>query len=126
MATPRPTRQRLAVEEVLAASADHPTAAEGFDRVRSRLPGIGAATVYRSLSLLVEAGRALELRLGGTHGAARYDARTDRHDHLVRHVAGAVGVQFLRGQRVISLVAAPRIAFFKGLFHLVQVFDVVV
>ncbi|SBW26079.1 Fur family transcriptional regulator [Protofrankia symbiont of Coriaria ruscifolia] len=78
----RLTPQRRAVLEVLRAAHSHPTAAEVYDRVRQVAPGIGAATVYRSLGLLVQAGHALELSLGnGT--AARYDGNTRRHDHLV-------------------------------------------
>ena len=79
---PRLTRQRQAVLDVLRASHDHPTAYDVFDRVRQISPGIGPATVYRSLSLLVESGQALELSLGDG-SSARYDANTTRHDHLV-------------------------------------------
>jgi Fe2+ or Zn2+ uptake regulation protein len=79
----RVTPQRQAVLDVLAGSADHPTAAEVYERVRARLPGIGAATVYRTLALLVASGAALALTLGGDSHAARYDANTERHDHLV-------------------------------------------
>ncbi len=83
----RLTPQRRAVLDVLAASHDHPTAAEVFERVRAQLPGIGAATVYRTLSLLVESGQALELSLGDG-ASARYDGNVDRHDHLVCDACG--------------------------------------
>jgi Fur family ferric uptake transcriptional regulator/Fur family peroxide stress response transcriptional regulator len=76
------TPQRAAVLAVLRAADDHPTAAEVYERVRAVAPGIGSATVYRSLSLLVATGHALELNLGAG-AAARYDANTDRHDHAV-------------------------------------------
>ena len=78
---PRQTPQRRAVLEVLRDAHDHPTALEVFERVRERGAGIGAATVYRTLALLVATGQALELNLG--RGVARYDANTSRHDHLV-------------------------------------------
>lgn len=78
----RLTPQRRAVLDVLRASADHPTAAEVFDRVRVLSPGIGAATVYRALGALVDSGQALELALGDG-ASARYDAHTEAHDHLV-------------------------------------------
>ena len=81
-ALPRLTPQRRAVLDVLRASHDHPTAYDVFERVRKISPGIGPATVYRSLALLVESGQALELSLGDG-SSARYDANTDRHDHLV-------------------------------------------
>lgn len=78
----RLTPQRRAVLDVLATATDHPTAGEVFERVRRILPGIGAATVYRTLGLLVESGQALELSLGDVAGA-RYDGNVHRHDHVV-------------------------------------------
>ena len=76
------TPQRQAVLDVLHSSPDHPTAADVLERVRATRPGVGAATVYRALALLVENGQALELTLGdGT--SARYDGNVDRHDHVV-------------------------------------------
>jgi Fur family ferric uptake transcriptional regulator/Fur family peroxide stress response transcriptional regulator len=76
------------VLEVLVASDDHPTAAEVFQRVRTRRPGIGPATVYRTLGLLVAAGQARMLALG-EGASARYDANVDRHDHVVCLGCGA-------------------------------------
>jgi Fur family ferric uptake transcriptional regulator/Fur family peroxide stress response transcriptional regulator len=78
----RLTPQRRAVLDVLTAARDHPTASEVYERVKATTPGIGAATVYRTLALLVSTGQALELNLG-EGAASRYDARVDRHDHLV-------------------------------------------
>jgi Fe2+ or Zn2+ uptake regulation protein len=78
---PRLTPQRRAVLEVLRESTDHPTAIEVYERVRAHASGIGAATVYRTLALLVATGQARELSFDS--GAARYDANTDRHDHLI-------------------------------------------
>lgn len=84
----RLTPQRRAVLEVLESATDHPTAAEVFERVRDSSPGIGPATVYRTLALLVANGLALELSLGeGT--SSRYDGNTARHDHLVCTACGA-------------------------------------
>ncbi len=77
----RETPQRRAVLDALHASPDHPTAQEVYERVRRASPGIGFATVYRTLNLLVASGQALELALGDA--AARYDANTHRHDHVV-------------------------------------------
>jgi Fur family ferric uptake transcriptional regulator/Fur family peroxide stress response transcriptional regulator len=84
---PRLTPQRRAVLEVLRQSPDHPTAIEVYERVRAQASGIGAATVYRTLALLVSTGQARELNFD--NGAARYDATTERHDHLVCHGCGS-------------------------------------
>jgi Fur family ferric uptake transcriptional regulator/Fur family peroxide stress response transcriptional regulator len=82
IASLRLTPQRRAVLDVLRSCSDHPTAADVLERVRRRHPGIGAATVYRSLALLVETGEALELTLGDG-ASARYDGNTTHHDHVV-------------------------------------------
>ncbi|HVS67491.1 MAG TPA: transcriptional repressor [Mycobacteriales bacterium] len=84
----RSTPQRRAVLDVLMAAHDHPTAAQVFDRVRETQPGIGAATVYRTLSLLVEEGQARILSLG-EGASARYDANVSRHDHVLCVDCGA-------------------------------------
>ena len=84
----RLTPQRRAVLTALESATDHPTAAEVFERVRSAVPGIGPATVYRTLALLVSHGLALELSLGDG-SAARYDGNTSRHDHLVCSSCGS-------------------------------------
>jgi Fe2+ or Zn2+ uptake regulation protein len=85
----RLTPQRRAVLEVIAQSQDHPTAGQVLDRVRERVEGVGAATVYRMLALLVEAGQVAELRLGEGQ-ALRYDRSVHRHAHLVCTACGAV------------------------------------
>jgi Fe2+ or Zn2+ uptake regulation protein len=84
----RSTPQRRAVLDVIAKAADHPTAAEVLDRVCEILPGVGAATVYRTLGMLVESGHIAELRLGTA--AARYDREVGHHDHLICDNCGAV------------------------------------
>lgn len=75
----RPTRQRRAIFAALSSRCDHPTAETLHRAVRSRVPGLSLATVYTTLEILVGAG--LAGRLVGPDGVARYDARTDGHDH---------------------------------------------
>lgn len=82
---PRPvlamTVQRRAVLEALAARADHPTADVLYADVARRMPEISRTTVYRVLEALVDAG--LAVRVSHLGSAARYDAITERHHHLV-------------------------------------------
>lgn len=77
----RLTPQRRAVLEVVRSASDHPTAAEIYERVKRRRPGIAYATVYNALAALVRGGQVLELSFGDA--ASHYDGRTDRHDHAV-------------------------------------------
>lgn len=74
------TTQRAAVYRTLAESTSHPTADEIFTSVRDRLPDISLATVYKALEAFVSAGLARKLTIG--EGPARYDGRTEEHEHV--------------------------------------------
>lgn len=84
----RPTRQRRAIFMALSSRLDHPTAETLHRAVRPRVPGLSLATVYTTLEILVGAG--LAGRLVGPDGVARYDARTDGHDHRRCLACGAI------------------------------------
>ncbi len=73
------TEQRAAVFRYLLSTDAHPTADEVFVAVRSEVPVISLATVYKSLETLVGCGLATKLTYGD--GSARYDGRTDPHHH---------------------------------------------
>lgn len=66
--------------EVVRRASDHPTAREVYERVRRQRPGIGVATVYRTLDLLADCGEVRTLALDG-EAATRYDANTSDHHH---------------------------------------------
>jgi Fur family peroxide stress response transcriptional regulator len=75
------TVQRRAVLEVLASREDHPTADQVWEAVRERLPGLSRTTVYRVLDTLV--GLRLAVRICHAGSSVRFDAKTERHHHLV-------------------------------------------
>ncbi len=74
------TAQRAAVYEALGGSLSHPTADEIFTCVREHIPDISLATVYKALEAFVSCGLARKLTIG--EGPARYDGRTDEHEHV--------------------------------------------
>lgn len=74
------TTQRAAVYDVLAGTSSHPTADDVFTSVRGHVPDISLATVYKALEAFVSCGVARKLALGT--GPARYDGRTDDHEHI--------------------------------------------
>jgi Fur family peroxide stress response transcriptional regulator len=76
----RYTRQRSAVYAFLSQAPHHPTAEEVYQGVRSVLPHISLATVYKALEALVTCG--LAAKLTAHDGSARYDARCDQHYHF--------------------------------------------
>jgi Fur family transcriptional regulator, peroxide stress response regulator len=78
----RCTPQRLAVYDHLSQSTDHPTAEAVYQAVRSRIPRISLATVYKALEALVAVGVAAKLTAGTGGNRSRYDARRDLHYHF--------------------------------------------
>ena len=84
----RYTRQRSSVFSFLQAVASHPTAEQVFAGVRTEMPRISLATVYKALEALVDAG--LAARIAHDSGAARYDARSEAHYHLRCEQTGEV------------------------------------
>jgi Fe2+ or Zn2+ uptake regulation protein len=76
----RQTVQRAIVFDVVRTAEKHLTAGEVFELVRQRDPKIAYGTVYRSLHLLAQHGLIQELTFADQ--ASRYDARTERHDHV--------------------------------------------
>lgn len=85
----RMTPQRDAVLTAVRTADDHPTADDIHRVVTSTSPGIGVATVYRTLDLLVRHGLISELRLGDEQ-VTRYDGNLHRHDHVVCATCGQV------------------------------------
>ncbi len=87
----RCTPQRLAVYDHLTRAAHHPTAEEVYHAVRSTIPKISLATVYKALEALVATGMAAKLTAGSAGDtSARYDARRDLHYHFRCLRTGAV------------------------------------
>jgi Fe2+ or Zn2+ uptake regulation protein len=84
----RSTRQVATTYDVVAASADHPTAEQILERVRQKMPRVSLGTVYRNLEKLREQGRVVVVRFAG--GVAHYDAMVGEHDHFVCESCGAV------------------------------------
>jgi Fe2+ or Zn2+ uptake regulation protein len=86
----RCTHQRAQVYAQLCRAESHPTAEELYDAVKTTVPKISLATVYKALEALVASGLAAKLTAGDGSGAARYDGRSDHHYHLRCLRSGAV------------------------------------
>lgn len=77
----RLTPQRIELVRLIAASEDHPNAAQLFSRVRGQFPTMSQATVYKTLDLLKEMDQVLEIDL---HEDRHYDGnRPEPHPHLI-------------------------------------------
>jgi Fur family transcriptional regulator, peroxide stress response regulator len=78
----RITPQRLAVLRILAASEDHPSAEQIFEKVRIEFPTTSLATIYKTIVLLKGLNEVLEL--GFPDGCNRYDGnRPFPHPHVI-------------------------------------------
>lgn len=79
----RSTRQRDIILDFFLATHQHVSVEELYLKVKAAHPGIGSATVYRTLKLFVEAGLAREVLLHD--GQTRYEhvVEGEHHDHLV-------------------------------------------
>lgn len=78
------TQQRDLIVHAFLHSTDHVSVEELLQKVRFSSPGVGYATVYRTLKLLHDAGLASERQFGD--GQTRYEIagpETPHHDHLI-------------------------------------------
>ncbi|MCV0402203.1 MAG: transcriptional repressor [Chloroflexi bacterium] len=98
----RVTAQRIQIAEALAASGRQISAQDLYAQLRRERPGIGRATVYRTLEALVSAGVARRLELDG-HVSAYVACRPQHHHHLSCDRCGRVEEI---GEDVIAPVAA--------------------
>jgi len=75
----RQTQQRDAILEVITRAAGPLTVTEILDRAQTRVPGLGIATVYRTLKLLLDGGRIQTVILPS--GETRYESAGLGHHH---------------------------------------------
>lgn len=75
------SKQKEVILRILSSTTSHPTATWIYDEARKELPHISLGTIYRNLRLLRERDEILELDFNGNPG--RFEARTDKHYHLM-------------------------------------------
>ena len=85
------TRQRDAIFDAFLSAEVHLSLDEILVLAQVRRPGLGYATVYRTMKLLVDAGVAEERQFGD--GQTRFEAAEaaeDHHDHLICRTCGHI------------------------------------
>jgi Fur family transcriptional regulator, ferric uptake regulator len=75
----RDTQQRRAIDRAIGESGRPLSPREVLDAARAHCPGLGIATVYRTLKALVEEGALAQVELPGE--PPRYEATGKRHHH---------------------------------------------
>ncbi|MBU2695691.1 Fur family transcriptional regulator [Pimelobacter sp. 30-1] len=83
----RPTRQRRAITDALAAAADFQSAQEIHDSVRQGGDKVGLATVYRTLQAMADAGD-VDVRHNPAGEATYRRCSSSHHHHLVCRSCG--------------------------------------
>jgi Fur family ferric uptake transcriptional regulator len=78
----RRTRQRAAIRAVLEEARRPLSIAEVLDLAQRSVPGLGIATVYRTVGTLVEEGVLAQVEIGGE--APRYEIAGRGHHHHFR------------------------------------------
>ena len=100
------TAQRMAIAEAVLASDGHLSADDVVREVAARGDGVGTATVYRTLELLVRSGLVVERDFG--EGFKRFEPARGipHHEHLLCTVCGRV-TEFRddRLERMTTLIA---------------------
>ena len=116
----RRTRQRAAVQEVLAELHEFRTAQQIHDELRKRGDSIGLTTVYRTLQSLSEAGELDALR--NTEGETAYRRCSDGHHHhlVCRSCGRTVEVSGPAVERWANAVAAEH--GFREVSHDLEIF----
>ena len=84
----RITNQRDVILSELRMVKTHPTADELYTQVRTRLPRVSLATVYRNLEWLSEQGLAKKIEVGGRQ--KRFDGDISDHYHVRCQKCGRV------------------------------------
>ena len=82
------TPQRQAILKLLKGNQTHPSAERIYSKILKKYPGISFATVYNTLSKLVEAGEIQGLDIDPNK--KRFDPSTSLHYHFYCKVCGKV------------------------------------
>jgi len=84
------TKQRDTILDCFLSCDQHLSTEELYLKLKESMPGIGFATVYRTLKLFAESGIAREIQFGD--GQTRYEHlhAGEHHDHLVCTRCGAI------------------------------------
>ncbi|HYA86940.1 MAG TPA: Fur family transcriptional regulator [Nitrospirota bacterium] len=86
----RSTTQRDKILQIFINAGRHVSAEELYMRVMKAHPGIGYATVYRTLKLFAAAGLADERRFEDGFTRYEYKASSNHHDHLICTKCGLI------------------------------------
>ncbi len=115
------TAQRDAILKLFLDAGEHLSAEELYERVKRTQPGIGYATVYRTLKLLAGAGIAEERRFEDGFTRYEFKAAEGHHDHLICSRCGQI-IEFENEQIETLQRDVARKKRFKVLSHKLEIY----
>jgi Fur family ferric uptake transcriptional regulator len=98
----RSTSQRDTILRIFVEARQHLNADELYARVKKAHPGVGYATVYRTLKLLSGAGLVKENRFEDGFTRFEYNNADSHHDHLICTRCGMISNSKMRVLRHCS------------------------
>ena len=84
------TQQRRTVLDAFLSTEDHVSAEELYEQLKEANPGIGLATVYRTLNILNACGLAQRRQFGDGQGRYEHVFDHQHHDHLLCQKCGKI------------------------------------
>ena len=81
-------RKRDAILNYLRCTDQHPSAETVYSTLKTEIPDLSLATVYRNIALFKQQG--LIISLGAVDGVERYDGNVDPHVHFVCTTCGTI------------------------------------
>lgn len=118
--TLRNSKQRQVILDLVAASPEHMSAEEIYQKARVSQPNISLGTVYRNLDTLSEQG--LIIRSSFADGKARYEmAGLDHHHHLICLQCGEIK-NLVQCPMAPALEAALEEADFQAVQHQFEIY----
>lgn len=118
--TLRNSKQRQVILDLLAASPEHMSAEEIYQKARDAQPNISLGTVYRNLDTLSEQG--VIIRTSFADGKARYEmAGPEHHHHLICLQCGEIK-DLVQCPMAPALDAALQEADFQAVQHQFEIY----
>jgi len=118
--TLRNSKQRRVILDLLAASPEHMSAEEIYQKARDSQPNISLGTVYRNLDTLSEQG--LIMRSSFADGKSRYEmAGLEHHHHLICLQCGEIK-DLIQCPMAPALEAALQEADFHAVQHQFEIY----
>ena len=116
----RITQQRTAILAALVGSDDHPTVEMLYQRANKLMNHVSLATVYRTVTVLVECGAVVKNEFDGSNTSFEL-ANKQHHDHLIDIESGEV-VEFVSEEIELIQERIAKDLGYEIVFHTLELY----